>query len=262
MKHGWRYLAFAAAGATLAAGLTLAAISGVDVPPGWATLLGAVIGLSAIAWQTRAGFGNLIKSQEHSAVLDRDARNERARLDREGREHQYQLDTNAREAAKESEKKELAAALHGELISINRQYNNVMQVLLIQEKLFRQMALTGTAISQDFKLLKISTPVYEANIHRIGLLGPSVAADVAEIYGAMSFGFELPAKHLDPEMLSILLDGIRQSLSSVNKDALHVNSRLLAIQFGSEDPGPLLFARQRRSKTPATEGTSEELGHK
>jgi heme A synthase len=37
------------------------------IDPGLATLLGAVIGFSVVAWQARAGFQNLIRSQENQA---------------------------------------------------------------------------------------------------------------------------------------------------------------------------------------------------
>jgi len=42
-----------------------------DLPQGWAILIGVIIGLGIIAWQTRIGFRNLLLSQAHQAELDR-----------------------------------------------------------------------------------------------------------------------------------------------------------------------------------------------
>jgi len=43
------------------------------VDPGLATLTGAVLGLSIVALQAKAGFNNLVRSQENQARLERDA---------------------------------------------------------------------------------------------------------------------------------------------------------------------------------------------
>src|SRR4051812_34519453 len=77
------------------------------IPPGAWTFMGAVIGFSAVAWQTRRGFKNLIASQEHRGELDRVARADQARLVEEGK-----LADQNREA------KVIAAAIHAELIGL------------------------------------------------------------------------------------------------------------------------------------------------
>lgn len=50
-----------------------------SIGSGLATLIGSVIGLSVIAFQTRQGFKNLIASQEHRADKEREARADQAR---------------------------------------------------------------------------------------------------------------------------------------------------------------------------------------
>lgn len=93
-----------------------------DIPQGWAMLVGALIGLLAIAWQTRAGFRHLIESQKHNSELDRKALLERARLDREAREHQARLDLEAEQSKQKREAKVLAAALRGEVLACHKKY--------------------------------------------------------------------------------------------------------------------------------------------
>jgi hypothetical protein len=87
-----------------------------------ATLIGSLIGLSVIGWQTRRGFKNLIASQEHRAEKEREAR--------------------ARDASNEQserEKKALAAALAGELYSLWRQVRNTRAWHVVNTALLKEM---------------------------------------------------------------------------------------------------------------------------
>jgi len=74
------------------------------VDPGLATLIGAIVGFSIVAYQARAGFMNLIRSQENQAKLEREAR-----------VHQMELDEEARKIVEVAERKTLMAALRAEL---------------------------------------------------------------------------------------------------------------------------------------------------
>src|SRR5258707_11529083 len=57
------------------------------IDPGVATLMGAIFGLGIVAWQARLRFWNLIRSQEHRAAIEAEARQHQHQLDveREGR---------------------------------------------------------------------------------------------------------------------------------------------------------------------------------
>jgi len=57
------------------------AIWGLRIDLGVAILIGAIAGLGIVGWQARLGFANLIRSQEHGAAIEIDARNQQQLLD-------------------------------------------------------------------------------------------------------------------------------------------------------------------------------------
>jgi len=144
----------------------------------FATLIGAVLGLSVIAWQTRRGFRNLIASQEHRATMERGARADQARIEREVLAEQV-----------EREKRALAASLAGELTSLWYQVRNVQYLPVAQSVLLEAMMEDGTTRKQEFVLPigKFRVPIYEANISKLGLLGASLAGDVARVFSSYYF---------------------------------------------------------------------------
>ena len=99
-----------------------------SITPGLATLIGSLIGLSVIGWQTRRGFKNLIASQEHRAEKEREARADQARIERDASNEQS-----------EREKKALAAALAGELYSLWRQVRNTRAWHVVNTALLKEM---------------------------------------------------------------------------------------------------------------------------
>ena len=68
-----------------------------DLPIGWATLMGIVIGVSFIAWQMRSGFRLLAASHAQQAALQRDTLLETAKLEREAREHLARMESDVRD---------------------------------------------------------------------------------------------------------------------------------------------------------------------
>ena len=95
-----------------------------DLPIGWATLIGIVIGVSIIAWQIRMGFSLLAASHAQQAALERDTLREAAKLERDAREHQGRMEGVVRDALERKDAVVLAAALRGDLMAAAYQLNN------------------------------------------------------------------------------------------------------------------------------------------
>ena len=75
------------------------------IDPGVATLMGAIFGLGIVAWQARLRFWNLIRSQEHRAAIEAEAR-----------QHQHQLDVEREGRRIDEERCILMAALRAEIV--------------------------------------------------------------------------------------------------------------------------------------------------
>src|SRR5262249_24526417 len=139
----------------------------------FATVVGAIIGFSVVAWQTQRGFRNLIASQEHRAATERDARADQARIQREIAAEQL-----------DREKMVLAAALAGELSSLWHQVKNASAMPIAQSILLEEMIKYGARGKRDaiLPIFPIRVPIYEANIAKLGLLGSSLTGDVARVF--------------------------------------------------------------------------------
>lgn len=100
------------------------------IDPGVATLCGAVIGLSVVAWQARVGFQNLIKSQENQA-----------RIEREGRLHRDELDQAAEARAIVQKRADLLGGLRAEIAylysAVAAAEQHVYGLILIENALHR-----------------------------------------------------------------------------------------------------------------------------
>ena len=94
---------------TALAGMYEADLGSSDLPMGWATLIGIVIGVSIIAWQIRMGFSLLAASHAQQAALERDTLREAAKLERDAREHQARIEGDVRDALKRKDAVVLAA---------------------------------------------------------------------------------------------------------------------------------------------------------
>src|SRR5262245_40479887 len=130
-----------------------------SITPGLATLIGSLIGLSVIGWQTRQGFKNLIASQEHRAEKEREARADQARIERDATNEQS-----------EREKKALAAALAGELYALSRQVYNVRGFQALNVAFLKQMERDGVRTKEgSFNVPTFRVPIYEANVEKLGV---------------------------------------------------------------------------------------------
>jgi len=217
----------------------------------FATFIGAIIGLSVVAWQTRRGFRNLIASQEHRADIERKARADQARIQREFAAEQL-----------EREKMALAAALTGELFSLWDQVKNMGVMATAQSILLEEMIKDGAQGKQNSKLpiFPLRVPIYEANIAKLGLLGSSLAGDVARVLSratiapSTSTDRQASLMDIDIKMLKGTIDGLVQANKDWLEDISHVISRLSALERGTNDPGPLYTLeqeRERKRKKPA-----------
>jgi hypothetical protein len=86
------------------------------IDPGVATLMGAIVGLGIVAWQVQAGFTNLIRSQQH-----------RADIETEARRHQHTLDVEREARRTDEERRVLLAALRAEIIRLMDHAQTAMQ---------------------------------------------------------------------------------------------------------------------------------------
>jgi hypothetical protein len=211
------------------------------ISPSGATLIAAILGFSAVAWQTRQGFKNIVKSQDNQARLDRESREDQSRI-----AHQHKLDDW------NHEKRALAASLCGELSAAATRLFNTRPILSIQKLVYQQI---GDAVSSQpvrvASYLSSSEPrIFAANAARIGVLGPSIASDVVEMYQILLWSGEVPAATtLTGTQISKLFEAQLEALDDWIQDQHHVNLRLLSLYGSQEDPGPLYFERQKRKKS-------------
>ena len=214
-----------------------------DVPQGWATLIGVLIGLSAIAWQARVGFRNLISSQTNQAELDRKALQERALLDREAREHQTELQAQSQEDLRCKETTVLAAAMRGELMAAAYQLSSRLIWLEGVHDILDELAKDpSNRFPTPFEIERVATPVYDANAPRLALIDTSLAADVAHVYAFLitEHKWTEPGGR-DPKVFKALIETIQKANSVYLKDIVHVCKRLIAYELRKpeEDPGSL-----------------------
>jgi hypothetical protein len=212
-----------------------------SIGSGLATLIGSVIGLSVIAWQTGLGFKNLIASQEHRADKEREAREDQARIDR-----------NAIIEQTERERKSLAAALSGELLSLWYTAKGARTWYAVNAALLKGMEAEGVKTKEGtFVAYPYRVPIYEANIEKLGLLGSSVAGDVARVFSAASIigAHQQDKINIDIKMWIAVFEGIIESIDEWMENISHVVKRLVAVEHGFTDPGTLYELEQRRKQT-------------
>jgi hypothetical protein len=219
-----------------------------EIPQSWATLIAAILGFGAVTLSTRLGFRNLIRSQINQATLDRQAAADRASADRDARVHQADLARRARIETRAEERRELAAALSGEIVSIHRQFANRLIWLDVQRRIYGEFVRTRAVPIAGFEIPPIVTPVYNANIPKIGLLGPSLSSDVAEVFGLAGVEISLAPSAVIPEMMVTLIEGMLGSAPAQGDDMVHVNARLMSVFTDSEDPGSLFQTREQRAR--------------
>jgi len=205
------------------------------LPQPIATLVAGIVGLGVVGWQTRRGFENLIKSQEH-----------RAKLDEEARLHQASLAEIQKDKEIERNRKMLAGALRAELVAGMSTVSQYRQLFAVQAQFYKRYPEhRGKVMVGTF-----SAPIYKANIGRLELLGPSIAADVIMVFSKTNVEVDTESlPEADGSILASLYQNAAESQKEWLDDICHVCERLKSIEFGSPDPGILIQARQARVST-------------
>lgn len=214
-----------------------------DFPIGWATLIGIVIGISIIAWQLRAGFRLLAVAHAQQAALERDTLREAAKLERDAREHQARMEGDARKALERKDAVVLAAALQGDLMAAAYQLNNRLIWLEGVQDVLDDIIRNGlTRFPTPFEIQRVATPSYDANSSRLATLGPSLAADVAQIYAFLLTEHKwTEAGGCEPRAFKVLISTIQDASAIKLTETVQVCKRLLAFELNDPavDPGPI-----------------------
>lgn len=208
-----------------------------SIPQGLATLIGAVVGLCTIAWQTNRGFKNLIASQEHRAELDRQALKDKS-----------ELDQRAKQADRHHEARVVAAALNAELNYIIGLIDAVRENYSSEARNFRNLAAKNPASTVKVTFTDWKTPIYDENIKRLGLLGWSLAGDVVEVYSLTTIKSSGKPTELPARSAAFLYEAFAHQYGDWRLDMIHVAQRLGCFQHEQDDPGALAAAREARSK--------------
>ncbi|MCJ2125102.1 hypothetical protein [Methylobacterium sp. J-077] len=195
-----------------------------------ATLVGTIVGLGAIAYQTSRGFANLIAAQDH-----------RAKIEAEARQHADGLARAAKKADEEQRGRQVAAALHGEIDGLTQQFDGIANSFAsMREKNEAQKAGGLPFIKQSVKVSHKYYPIFDAYISDLGLLGPSIARDVSSFYAKCSH--ELEYNEINSrDLLSELLDGIAIFHAELTTESRDLAVRLRAFYSGMPDQGPIQF---------------------
>jgi hypothetical protein len=205
-----------------------------------ATMVSAAVGFGGVVVATRAGFQHLIASQEAQAQRDREAR-----------EFQSEASEKLRARERAEETRVLASALLGEMSAARTRVQNVRAFLAMQAAVYKSF---GDTVSPEPVDVHRSWPtfdpiVFQANISKLGLLGPSTAGDVVEVYQLFSVNPMPPMKDMQAKNLALIFDAMKETIDSWLQDSYHVQRRLLAlVSDANADPGPLYFNKQEREK--------------
>jgi hypothetical protein len=207
------------------------------IDPGVATLMGAIVGLGIVAWQARAGFTNLIRSQEH-----------RADIETKARQHQHTLDVERKARRTDEETRVLMAALRAEIVGLMDHAQTAMQHSITMHALLAKMAAAKAPNStKSIRWPTFNAPVYQASVSKIGLLGASLGADVVRVMTKP--GIAVPPvefnRPISNEMLATLYDGMADGMREWFADLHHVAMRIRAREEGTLDPGTLKAKRQQ-----------------
>lgn len=206
--------------------------------PGIATLCGAVIGLSVVAWQAGVGFKNLIKSQENQAEIERVARLHRAQLEEAAEERKVVKDRAALLGALRAE----IAYLYGSVTDAE----NYVTGLIMMEKAIIQRGLPSN--TKAIALNTFDAPVFRANVSNLGLIGAYLGADIIKVLSRAN-GKEIKISLDQPMMHDVVLmiyEGNKSSLRKWGSDLHHVAMRILSYENNTADPGTLIETQEVR----------------
>lgn len=206
-------------------------------PTAFATIFSAAVGFSGVALTTYFGFRNLIASQAAQAANDRSSR-----------EHQLAIDQIKKNEDREFDRKVLSAALHGELTALLRTVHSLQSLYLVNYRFYEEISKDAPVSYIDVNLYfhSFRTPIFDASIAKLGLLGPSIAGDVAKAFNKAIGYTPSEGKPVKPEQAAALYKAVLDSYTNWSQEIVHVSQRLASVQGFAEDPGSLLEMEMSR----------------
>jgi len=210
----------------------------VKLDQGLATLAGAVIGLCVVAWQTNRGFQNLIRSQENQAELER-----------AGRLHQAEIDASAAERRRIADKDVLLSAIRAEVVYLYGAASEAATRAIMFKIMYEEMERDrSTPPIKSLHFPTFDAPIYRANISHLGLIGPSLGADVIKVLSRAdgkdkNISLDAP---ISPRNLIVIHRGNADMMQKWASDLYHVATRLQAAEQNTAEPGTL--AQTERSR--------------
>ena len=231
--------------------------SGVQLLPdqidqGWATLLGAIFGLSVVGMQARHGLRRLRQSQINQAQLDRSSRDHQAVLDRAARRDEYELQKSREEEFRTEKKRAVAASINGELLAIHTFLSHRAVNFRYQATIYESLPPDTTASNSKIFWSGAATDIFDHTIGDLGILGASVCGDVIQVFQTAKVGVDIPAEKINAGMLAAIYRSMADAWTENHEDILHLQKRLVAIQLNEKDPGPLFFAKQERQRAKSS----------
>ncbi|HWL06708.1 MAG TPA: hypothetical protein VNQ99_17530 [Xanthobacteraceae bacterium] len=203
-----------------------------DIDQGLATLFGAFFGLSVVAWQTERGFKNLVKAQAAQA-----------KLDRESREHAFALQMKADADNAERELRALLSAFWAEIIAVQSAVTEQVQATRLWGYMIKSIMEAGRPAAgwNVFKQVGFEAPIYQANAAKIGIINPSLGADIVRVLSkASSSAIETKFEEgIDYGTVFTLYQAREQYLVEWLSELNLVASRIAAANNGHPDPGTL-----------------------
>jgi hypothetical protein len=201
------------------------------IDPGVAILIGT-LGVCILGW---VGIATLIRSQEHRAVLDMEAR-----------QHQHTLDLDREGKRIDENRALLMAALRAEITGLMHRAEDAIQFSNIMQSWLQEMIAAKAPNSPaSFKWPTFKAPVYQANVSNVGLLGASLGADVVSVMTGTGI-IDPPAtinRPISNEVVAKLYAGLETAMREWREDLYHVTLRIRAREEGTSDPGTLLEAQ-------------------
>jgi len=202
------------------------------IDQGLATLIGAIVGLSVVAWQTQRGFKNLVGAQEAQAELDRLAR-----------EHAFTLQMKADTDKAERERRALLTAFWAEIIAVRSAVTEQVQATRIWGFMIKSFMEAGRPAARwnVFRQVGFEAPIYQANAAKIGIVDPSLGADIVRVLSkANSSAIETKFEEgIDYGTVFTLYQAREQYLVEWISELNLVASRISAANNGHQDPGTL-----------------------
>ena len=191
-----------------------------------ATVFSAIIGLYILGYQARLGFNNLIASQENQANI------ERKRQEEELKKERYLL----------------ASALRAEIMALTWEVTKSVQWATTMAFLLRDARGQWTGgVKIPPRALK--TPVFDANVSKLGLLRASVAGDVIAVLAKARADTSIndPKDVLDNKVVANYYEGLSKSFEAMYEEMMHISRRLECFENSKiEDPGSVsqIFIRR------------------